>query len=190
MARLQETYRKEVAPALLKEFNFKSSMQIPRITKVTLNMGLGEAIGNRKVLEAATQDIMAICGQRPVITLARKSVAGFKIRDGWPIGAKVTLRRERMYEFLDRLISVAIPRIRDFRGLNAKSFDGQGNYSFGLREQIVFPEIEYDKVDAMRGMDVTITTSARTDEEGEALLRAFGFPLKTKPVIENTDAAA
>jgi large subunit ribosomal protein L5 len=190
MARLQDTYRKEVAPALLEQFKFSSSMQIPRITKVTLNMGLGEAIGNRKVLEAAAGDIKAITGQQPVITLARKSVAGFKIRDGWPIGAKVTLRRERMFEFLDRLISVAIPRIRDFRGLNAKSFDGQGNYSFGLREQIVFPEIEYDKVDAMRGMDITITTSARTDEEGEALLRAFGFPIKVIAVAEEVDAAA
>ncbi|MDG2088842.1 MAG: 50S ribosomal protein L5 [Arenicellaceae bacterium] len=190
MARLQDTYRKEVAPALLEQFKFSSSMQIPRITKVTLNMGLGEAIGNRKVLEAAAGDIKAITGQQPVITLARKSVAGFKIRDGWPIGAKVTLRRERMFEFLDRLISVAIPRIRDFRGLNAKSFDGQGNYSFGLREQIVFPEIEYDKVDAMRGMDITITTSAITDEEGEALLRAFGFPIKVKAAAEEVDAAA
>ena len=188
MARLQQHYRDKVVPALQEQFGFKSAMQIPRITKITLNMGLGEAVGNRKVLEAAADDLAAITGQRPVITLSRKSVAGFKIRDGWPIGAKVTLRRERMYEFLDRLITVAIPRIRDFRGLNFRSFDGHGNYSFGLREQIVFPEIDYDKVDALRGMDVTITTSAKTDEEAEALLREFGLPLKSKPAAASAAA--
>ena len=147
---------------------------------VSINMGLGEAVGNKKIVESAVADLEAITGQKPVVTLARKSVAGFKIRDGWPIGAKVNLRRERMYEFLDRLIAIAIPRIRDFRGLNQRSFDGRGNYTFGLKEQIVFPEIDYDKVDALRGMDVTITTSANTNEEAEALLRAFNLPLKTK----------
>jgi len=147
---------------------------------VTLNMGLGEAVANKKIVENATGDLEAIAGQKPVVCLARKSVAGFKIRDGWPIGTKVNLRRDRMYEFLDRLISIAIPRIRDFRGMNAKSFDGRGNYSFGLKEQIVFPEIDYDKVDALRGMDVTITTTAKTNEEAEALLRAFNFPLRAK----------
>ena len=155
-------------------------MEIPRITKISINMGLGEAVGNKKIVESAVADLVAITGQKPVVCLARKSVAGFKIRDGWPIGAKVNLRRDRMYDFLDRLISIAIPRIRDFRGLNAKSFDGRGNYTFGLKEQIVFPEIEYDKVDALRGMDVTITTSAKTNEEAEALLRGFNFPLRTK----------
>jgi large subunit ribosomal protein L5 len=180
MTRLQDHYTKQVKPALNDKFGYTSAMQIPRITKVTLNMGLGEAIGNKKVLESAVEELAAITGQRPVITHARKSVAGFKIRDGWPIGAKVTLRRGHMYDFLDRLISVAVPRIRDFRGLNVNSFDGRGNYSFGLSEQIVFPEIDYDKVDAMRGMDVTITTTARTDEEAEALLREFNFPLRTQ----------
>jgi large subunit ribosomal protein L5 len=155
-------------------------MEIPRISMVTLNMGLGEAVANKKIVENATADLEAIAGQKPVVCLARKSVAGFKIRDGWPIGTKVNLRRDRMYEFLDRLISIAIPRIRDFRGMNAKSFDGRGNYSFGLKEQIVFPEIDYDKVDALRGMDVTITTTAKTNEEAEALLRAFNFPLRAK----------
>jgi large subunit ribosomal protein L5 len=169
-----------VVPKLQEQFNFKSSMQIPRITKISINMGLGEAVGNKKIIESAVADLEAIVGQKPVVTLARKSVAGFKIRDGWPIGAKVNLRRDRMYEFLDRLISIAIPRIRDFRGLNLKSFDGRGNYTFGLKEQIVFPEIDYDKVDALRGMDVTITTNAKTNEEAEALLRGFNFPLKTK----------
>ena len=180
MTRLQEHYVKNVVPQLQEQFNFKSPMQIPRITKISINMGLGEAVGNKKVIESAIADLEAIVGQKPVVTLARKSVAGFKIRDGWPIGAKVNLRRERMYEFLDRLISIAIPRIRDFRGLTLKSFDGRGNYTFGLKEQIVFPEIDYDKVDALRGMDVTITTSADNDEEAEALLRGFNFPLKTK----------
>jgi len=180
MTRLQEHYVKNVVPQLQEKFEFSSAMQIPRITMISINMGLGEAVGNKKIVESAVADLEAITGQKPVVTLARKSVAGFKIRDGWPIGAKVNLRRDRMYEFLDRLISIAIPRIRDFRGLNLKSFDGRGNYTFGLKEQIVFPEIDYDKVDAMRGMDVTITTSAASNEEAEALLRGFSFPLKTK----------
>lgn len=180
MTRMQEHYVNNVVPQLQEQFNFKSAMEVPRITKISLNMGLGEAVGNKKIIESAVADLEAIVGQKAVVTLARKSVAGFKIRDGWPIGAKVNLRRERMYEFLDRLISIAIPRIRDFRGLNPKSFDGRGNYTFGLKEQIVFPEIDYDKVDALRGMDVTITTSAKNNEEAEALLRGFNFPLKTK----------
>jgi large subunit ribosomal protein L5 len=178
--RLQEHYVKNVVPKLQEQFNFKSAMQIPRITMISINMGLGEAIGNKGVIEHAVSDMEKIAGQKPVVTKAKKSVAGFKVRDGWPIGAKVNLRRARMYEFLDRLISVSIPRIRDFRGLNPKSFDGRGNYTFGLKEQIVFPEIDYDKVDALRGMDITITTSAKTNEEAEALLRAFNFPLKSK----------
>jgi large subunit ribosomal protein L5 len=161
------------------KFQFSSVMQVPKITKITLNMGVGEAIGDKKVLEFATGDMEKIAGQKPLVTHARKSNAGFKIREGWPIGCKVTLRRERMYEFLDRLINVAIPRIRDFRGLNGKSFDGRGNYSMGVSEQIIFPEIDYDKVDAVRGLDITITTNARTDEEGRALLEAFKFPFKS-----------
>lgn len=177
---MQEHYANNVVPQLQEKFNFKSSMEVPRITKISINMGLGEAVGNKKIIDSAVADLEAITGQKPVVTLARKSVAGFKIRDGWPIGAKVNLRRDRMYEFLDRLISIAIPRIRDFRGLNLKSFDGRGNYTFGLKEQIVFPEIDYDKVDALRGMDVTITTTAKNNEEAEALLRGFNFPLKTK----------
>ena len=180
MTRLQEHYVKNVVPQLQEKFRFASAMQIPRVTMISINMGLGEAIGNKKIIENAVADLEKIAGQKPVVTLARKSVAGFKVRDGWPIGAKVNLRRDRMYEFMDRLVSIAIPRIRDFRGLNAKSFDGRGNYTFGLKEQIVFPEIDYDKVDALRGMDVTITTSAANDEEAEALLRAFNFPLKTQ----------
>jgi large subunit ribosomal protein L5 len=180
MKRLQDHYANKVKPALREKFAYTSAMQIPRITKVTVNMGLGEAVGNKKILASAVSELATITGQKPIITLARKSVAGFKIRDGWPIGAKVTLRRARMYDFLDRLISVAVPRVRDFRGLNLRSFDGRGNYSFGLSEQIVFPEIDYDKVDALRGMDVTITTTARTDEEAEALLREFNFPLRTQ----------
>ena len=177
--RLQEHYVKNVVPKLQEQFNYKSSMEIPRITMISLNMGLGEAVGNKGVIENAVADMEKIAGQKPVVTKAKKSVAGFKIRDGWPIGAKVNLRRARMYEFLDRLISISIPRIRDFRGLNLKSFDGRGNYTFGLKEQIVFPEIDYDKVDALRGMDITITTSAKTNKEAEALLRAFNFPLKS-----------
>ena len=177
--RLQEYYVKNVVPKLQEQFNYKSAMEIPKITMITLNMGLGEAVGNKGVVEHAVADLEKIVGQKPVVTKAKKSVAGFKIRDGWPIGAKVNLRRDRMFEFFDRLISVSIPRIRDFRGLNPKSFDGRGNYTFGLKEQIVFPEIDYDKVDALRGMDITITTTAKTNEEAEALLRAFNFPLKT-----------
>ncbi len=179
MARLQEQYRDTVVPKLQEQFGYANVMQVPRITKITLNMGVGEAVANKKIMESATEDLERISGQKPVVTKARKSVANFKIREGWPIGAKVTLRRERMYEFLDRLISVAIPRIRDFRGLSPRSFDGRGNYSFGLKEQIVFPEIDYDKVDALRGLDVVITTSAPTDEEAKALLLAFNFPIRT-----------
>jgi len=178
MARLQEFYKDTVVTNLQKEFGYKSVMEVPRITKITLNMGVGEAIGDKKVLEHAVSDMTQIAGQKPVVTKARKSVAGFKVREGYPIGCKVTLRSNRMYEFIDRLVSVAIPRIRDFRGLNAKSFDGRGNYSMGVKEQIIFPEIEYDKIDALRGMDITITTSAKTDDEAKALLKAFNFPLK------------
>lgn len=178
MVELQELYQKTIIPMLKKEFNFKSVMAVPRIKKITLNMGLGEAITDKKVVERAMDDMMRISGQKPIITYARKSEAGFKIRVGWPIGCKVTLRRERMYEFLKRLISIAIPRIRDFRGFSAKSFDGRGNFSMGIREQIVFPEIQYDKIDTIRGMDITISTTARTNDEGQALLKAFGFPLK------------
>ena len=179
MNRLQERYTNEIAPKLNEQFNFSSAMEIPRLTKITLNMGLGEAVANKNVLQNASEDLEKITGQKPVITKAKKSEAAFKIREGWPVGAKVTLRRERMYEFFDRLISVAIPRIRDFRGLPNKSFDGRGNYSFGLKEQIVFPEIDYDNIDALRGMDICITTTARNNEEAEALLRAFNFPIKS-----------
>ena len=178
MARLQQQYQDEVIGKLMDRFGYKSVMEVPRLSKITLNMGVGEAIGDRKVIEHAVSDMAKIAGQKPVVTLARKSVAGFKVREGWPIGCKVTLRRERMYEFLDRLISIAIPRIRDFRGLSAKAFDGRGNYSMGVHEQIIFPEIDYDKIDALRGMDITFTTTARTDEEGRALLEAFHFPFK------------
>jgi len=178
MARLQEFYQDQVVRQLQEQFGYKSIMEVPRITKITLNMGVGEAVADKKVLEHAVADMTKIAGQKPIITKARKSVAGFKVREGWPIGCKATLRRERMYEFLDRLISIAIPRIRDFRGLSPKSFDGRGNYSMGVKEQIIFPEIEYDKIDVLRGMDITITTTARTDEEGRALLKAFNFPLK------------
>ena len=179
MTRLFDKYKSEIAPNLQQKFSFKSAMEIPRITKITLNMGLGEAVANKNILKSATADMEKICGQKPVVTKAKKSEAVFKIREGWPIGAKVTLRRARMYEFLDRLISVAIPRIRDFRGLSNKSFDGRGNYSFGLKEQIVFPEIDYDNVDALRGLDICITTTAKTDEEAAALLREFNFPIKS-----------
>jgi len=178
MSNLKEFYQKEVVGKLQGQFEFKSVMEVPRITKITLNMGVGEATSDKKALDGALKDLSAITGQEPLVCNARKSVAGFKVREGWPIGAKVTLRGERMYEFLERLISIAIPRIRDFRGLNPKSFDGRGNYSMGLKEQIVFAEIEYDKIDKLRGMDITITTSAKNDEEGRALLRAFNFPLK------------
>jgi len=180
MARLKEVYEKEIVPQLKSELGVENPMEIPKITKVTLNMGLGEALGDKKVLENALADLEKITGQKPVVTRARKSIAGFKVRDGWPIGAKVTLRREHMYEFIDRLVSIAIPRIRDFRGLNAKSFDGRGNYAMGVTEQIIFPEIDYDKVDAIRGLDIAITTTAKTNEEGLALLKAFNFPLKIK----------
>jgi len=178
MARLQEYYRDTVVAKLKDQLGAKSVMEVPGITKITLNMGVGEAIADKKVIEHAVADMQKIAGQKAVVTHARKSVAGFKVREDWPIGCKVTLRSERMYEFLDRLISVAIPRIRDFRGMNAKSFDGRGNYSMGVREQIIFPEIEYDKIDVLRGLDITITTSAKNNEEGRALLQAFGFPFK------------
>ena len=178
MARLQQQYNETLKGQLQQELGLNNPMEVPRITKVSVNMGLGEAISDRKVIENAMDDLAKITGQKPVMTRARKSEAGFKIRDGFPIGCKVTLRRERMYEFLDRLINVAIPRIRDFRGLSPKAFDGRGNYSMGVREQIIFPEVEYDKVDAVRGMDITITTSARDDEQGRALLHSFAFPFK------------
>jgi large subunit ribosomal protein L5 len=178
MARLQQQYKETIVQELMDKFQFGSIMQVPKITKITLNMGVGEAIGDKKVLENAVADMEKIAGQKAVITHARKSIAGFKVREGWPIGCKVTLRREQMYEFLDRLINIAIPRIRDFRGLNGKSFDGRGNYSMGVKEQIMFPEIDYDKIDAIRGLDITITTTAKTDEEGRALLEAFKFPFK------------
>ncbi|MBK1655307.1 50S ribosomal protein L5 [Allochromatium vinosum] len=179
MSRLQTEYKERIVPQLKERFSYQSVMQVPKIEKITLNMGVGEAVADKKVMDSAVADLRAIAGQQPIVTYARKSVAGFKIREGWPIGCKVTLRRERMYEFLDRLISVSIPRIRDFRGLSAKSFDGRGNYSMGVREQIMFPEIDYDKIDALRGLDITITTTARTDEEGRALLEAFNFPFRT-----------
>jgi len=178
MARLQEVYSSTIVPKLMKEFSYQSVMQVPRITKITLNMGLGEAVNDKKIIEHAVGDLTKISGQKPVVTLARKSIAGFKIRDGWPIGCKVTIRRVRMYEFLDRLINIAIPRIRDFRGLNGKAFDGRGNYSMGVHEQIMFPEVEYDKIDTLRGLDITITTTAVNDEEGRALLAAFNFPFR------------
>jgi large subunit ribosomal protein L5 len=179
MARLESVYKEKIIPALINEFGYKSIMQVPRITKITLNMGVGGAVADKKVLQSALADMEKISGQKPIITLARKSIAGFKIRDNMPIGCKVTLRRDRMYEFFDRLISISIPRIRDFRGLNPKSFDGLGNYSMGVKEQIIFPEIDYDKIDILRGMDITITTTARTNEEGLALLKLFNFPFKS-----------
>ena len=178
MARLKEVYNKEIAPTLKKEPGLSNVMEVPRILKVTLNMGVGEALGDKKALENAVADLTLISGQKPVVNNARKSIAGFKVRQGWPIGTKVTLRSERMYEFLERLISVAIPRIRDFRGISPKQFDGRGNFSMGVSEQIIFPEIDYEKIDKLRGLDITITTSARNDDEGRALLRAFNFPLK------------
>ena len=178
MAKLHDYYKDTVVAELTKQFDYKSIMQVPRVEKITLNMGVGEAVADKKVLEAAVADMTAISGQKPLVTKARKSVAGFKIREGYPIGCKVPLRGERMWEFLERLISIAVPRVRDFRGLNPKSFDGRGNYSMGVREQIIFPEIDYDKVDKIRGMDITITTSANSDEEGRALLAAFNFPFR------------
>ena len=178
MARLKAFYKDKVVADLTKQFGYKSVMEVPRIEKITLNMGVGEAVADKKIMEFAVGDMQKIAGQKPVVTLSKKSIAGFKIRDGYPVGCKVTLRQERMYEFLDRLITIAIPRIRDFRGISAKSFDGRGNYNMGVREQIIFPEIEYDKVDALRGMNITITTTAKTDEEARALLSAFSFPFR------------
>jgi large subunit ribosomal protein L5 len=178
MARLKDLYKKEIAPKLKQELGLANVMEIPRITKITLNMGVGEAVGDKKVLEHAVKNLEQISGQKVVVTKSRKSIAGFKIRDGWPIGCKVTLRQDRMYEFLDRLVSIAIPRIRDFRGVSPKQFDGRGNFSMGVTEQIIFPEIDYDKIDKIRGLDICITTTARTDEEGRALLKAFNFPFK------------
>jgi len=180
MATLQTLYKDTIVAQLQKEFNYKSVMEVPKITKITLNMGLGEAIGDKKIIEHAVGDMTKISGQKPVVTKARKSIAAFKIRDDYPIGCKVTLRREKMYEFLERLISISIPRIRDFRGLNPKSFDGRGNYSMGIKEQIIFPEIDYDKIVKLRGMDITITTTAKTNDEAKALLKAFSFPLKSE----------
>jgi large subunit ribosomal protein L5 len=178
MTRLEQIYRESVKQQLQEQFNFKSSMEIPKVTKITLNMGLGDATGDKKIVENAVRDMEQIAGQKAVVTMSRKAIAGFKIRENWPIGCKVTLRRDRMYEFMDRLINFSIPRIRDFRGLSGKAFDGRGNYNMGLTEQIVFPEIDYDKIDKLRGLNVTFTTTAKNDEEGRALLAAFNFPFK------------
>jgi len=191
MAQLKEFYTKEVVPALTKQFGYDNPMRVPKITKVVLNMGLGGAVADKKILEAAADDLTAISGQKVVITKARKSIAGFKIREGWPVGAKVTLRGERMYEFLERLVGIAIPRIRDFRGLNPKSFDGRGNFAMGVNEQIIFPEIDYDKIDKLRGLDITISTTARNDDEGRALLAALRFPFRgLTPAAESANAGA
>lgn len=179
MARLQEFYKGTVVPELVKQFSYASVMEVPRITKITLNMGVGEAVGDKKILENAVGDMTKIAGQKPVVTKARKAIAGFKIREGYPIGCMVTLRGGRMFEFLDRLVTVAMPRIRDFRGISGRGFDGRGNYNVGVKEQIIFPEIEYDKIDALRGMNISITTTAKTDEEAKALLAAFKFPFKS-----------
>ncbi len=176
--RLEKIYKEEVVPKLMEKFGYTNPMQVPKLTKITLNMGVGESVGNKKVLENAVADMTKIAGQKPVTTLARKSVASFKIRDGWPIGCKVTLRRNHMYEFLDRLVSIALPRVRDFRGIPGRSFDGRGNYNFGIKEQIIFPEIDFDQVDALRGMDIAVGTTAKSDAEGKALLEAFGFPFR------------
>ena len=178
MTRLQTHYKDVVAPALMKQFGYKSTMQVPRISKITLNMGVGEAVADKKIMEHAVGDMKKIAGQKPVVTLSKKSIAGFKIRDGYPIGCMVTLRANRMYEFLDRLITVSLPRVRDFRGISGRSFDGRGNYNMGIKEQIIFPEIEYDKIDAIRGMNISITTTAKTDAEAKALLAAFKFPFR------------
>ena len=178
MARFYDLYKDKIAKDMMQQFGYKSVMEVPRIEKITLNMGVGEAVADKKVMEHAVADMQKIAGQKPVVTLSKKSIAGFKIREGYPVGCKVTLRKARMYEFLDRLITVAIPRIRDFRGISGKSFDGRGNYNMGVKEQIIFPEIEYEKVDALRGMNITITTTAKTDEEARALLLAFKLPLK------------
>ncbi|NND45362.1 MAG: 50S ribosomal protein L5 [Xanthomonadales bacterium] len=180
MSRLQTYYKETVVPQLMKELKLSNVMEVPKITKITLNMGVGEAVNDKKIMDRAVGDMTAIAGQKPIVKLSKKSVASFKIRDGWPVGCKVTLRRERMYEFLDRLVNVAIPRVRDFRGLSPKSFDGRGNYSLGVKEQIMFPEIDYDKIDAIRGMDITITTTAKDNEQGMALLKAFNFPFKAR----------
>ena len=178
MARLKDVYKQEIAPALMKQFGYKSPMEVPRITKITLNMGVGEATGDKKILDNAVSDMQKISGQKPVITKARKAIAGFKIREGYPIGCMVTLRQERMYEFLDRFVTIALPRVRDFRGISGRAFDGRGNYNLGIKEQIIFPEIEYDKIDALRGMNISITTTAKNDAEARALLTAFRFPFK------------
>ncbi len=180
MTRLETYYKETVVPLMMKEFGYKNVMEVPKLVKIGLNMGVGEAVGNKKIMVNATSDMEKITGQKALVTYAKKSVAGFKIRDGWPIGCKVTLRRNKMYEFFDRLVNVSIPRIRDFRGLNAKSFDGRGNYSMGIKEQIIFPEIEYDKIDTIRGMDITFVTTAKSDKEAKALLSAFSFPFKNK----------
>ena len=191
MAQFREFYKKEVVPALTKEFGYDNPMRVPKITKVVLNMGVGEALTDKKVLENAANDLTQICGQKVVITKARKSVAAFKVREGWPVGCKVTLRGERMYDFLERLVGISIPRIRDFRGLNPKSFDGRGNYAMGVTEQIIFPEIDYDKIDSLRGLDIAITTTAENDEEGRALLKAMRFPFRgLTPVADEKKAEA
>lgn len=179
MARLQKEYNEKVLPALIKQFGYKSMMEAPKITKITLNMGVGEAVADKKTMQAAVSDMEKIAGQKAIVTIARKSIAGFKIRDDMPIGCKVTLRSVRMYEFLDRLINISIPRVRDFRGMSPKSFDGRGNFTMGVKEQIIFPEIDYDKIDTIRGLDISITTSAKTNEEGLALLKQFNFPFKS-----------
>jgi large subunit ribosomal protein L5 len=178
MARLQQTYREKIVPDLMKQFGYTSVMQVPRITKITLNMGVGEAVADKKLLENASGDLIKIAGQKPVTTKAKKAIAGFKIRAGYPIGCMVTLRGDRMYEFLDRLVTIALPRVRDFRGISGKAFDGRGNYNLGVKEQIIFPEIEYDKVDKVRGLNISITTTAKTDDEAKALLAAFRFPFR------------
>ncbi len=176
--RLEKTYQEQVIPKLMERFGYKNVMQVPRLSKITLNMGVGEAVGNKKILENAISDMAKVAGQKPVATLARKSIATFKIRDGWPIGCKVTLRRKKMYEFLDRLVNISLPRVRDFRGVSGRAFDGRGNFNFGIKEQIIFPEINFDQVDALRGMDIAITTTANTDAEAKALLEAFSFPFR------------
>ena len=178
MNRLEKIYKEQVVPKLMERFGYKNIMQVPRLSKITLNMGVGEAVGNKKVLENAVADMAKIAGQRPIVTKARVSVASFKIRDGWPIGCKVTLRRDRMYEFFDRLVNVSLPRVRDFRGVSGRAFDGRGNYNMGVKEQSIFPEIDFDQIDAIRGMDIAISTTARTDEEAKALLEAYGFPFR------------
>lgn len=180
MARFRELYHSKIVDMMMKKFGYQNVMQVPRLTKITLNMGVGEAVGDKKIMAHAVSDLTLISGQKPIVTMAKKSNAGFKIREGWPIGCKVTLRNDRMYDFLDRLITIALPRVRDFRGLNPKSFDGTGNYSMGIQEQIVFPEIDYDKIDGIRGLDICITTTAKTDKEAKALLEAFDLPLKDK----------